>query len=310
MRWFDVVAPSPSKASISGARSRRIRMHVALTLILIASSGVETAYTSGTVGIARVACCMRAMLHYAPNHNFDANGTWLPGAAGFNLADITDPRQLRDLPPGVKALIWIGLCAGANPKFIAEVRPYMRQKAIFGFYLMDDPDPRIGVAQCKPNSLRAEADWIHAHFAGALTFIVLMNLSASGTPSFQDSYNPINSHVDLYGIDPYPCRSELNGCSDTMIQQYVAAAQAWGIPRERMVPVYQVFGGGRWKDGDRGEFNLPTAAQARAMLAQWGALLPAPVFDYAYSWGAQLGDQALESSPQLQRVFSTHNRVR
>jgi serralysin len=31
------------------------------------------------------------------------------------------------------------------------------------------------------------------------------------------------------------------------------------------------------------------------------------VFDFAYSWGSQRGDLALESSPDLQMVFSIHN---
>jgi hypothetical protein len=211
---------------------------------------------------------------------------------------------------GVTGLVWVGLCAGVDEQFVATMAPYVHQKNVFGFYLMDDPDPRMGVAQCRPSSLRAEADWIHDHVRGALTFIVLMNLSAAGTPSFQDSYNPSNSHVDLYGIDPYPCRSELNGCSDTMIERYVVAAEAWGIPRARMVPVYQTFGGGSWSDGDGGEYRLPTAAQSRAMLAQWRALIPAPLFDFAYSWGVQRGDHALEDSSDLRDVFSKHNQDR
>ena len=275
-----------------------------LLLALIASRGIETAAE------ADMARTTGATLHYAPNHNFDGSGAWRPAAAGFNLADISDPHQLRDLPVGVKGLIWVGLCAGADRQFVARITPYMHEKNVFGFYLMDDPDPRIGLAQCKPASLRAEADWIHDHVPGALTFIIVMNLSAAGTPSFQDTYNPTNSHVDLYGIDPYPCRSELNGCSDTMIERYVAAAQAWGIPRARIVPVYQTFGGGSWSDGDGGEYTLPTAAQSRAMLARWRALIPAPLFDYAYSWGVQRGDHALEDAPDLRDVFSEHNEDR
>jgi hypothetical protein len=275
-----------------------------LLLALIASRGIETAAE------ADMARTTGATLHYAPNHNFDERGNWRPGIAGFNLADVTDARQLRRLPVGVKGLIWVGLCAGADRKFVDVITPYIMEKAIFGFYLMDDPDPRFGIAQCKPESLRAEADWIHDHVPGALTFIVLMNLSAAGTPSFEDSYNLTNSHVDLYGIDPYPCRSEINGCSDTMIERYVAAAAARGIPRARMVPVYQAFGGGRWRDGDGGEYIMPTAAQLRAMLARWRALIPAPVFDFAYSWGMQRGDHALENEPELQAVFSAYNADR
>jgi len=283
------------------ARTRRLRMQAVLVLMLIAGRGIEMA------GAAETARSIGATLHYAPNHNFDGSGAWRPAAAHFNLADVTDRRRLRDLPAGVKGLIWVGLCAGADRRFVATITPYMQEKNVFGFYLMDDPDPRIGRAQCRPDSLRAEADWIHDHVPGALTFIVLMNLSAAGAPSFQDTYNPTNSHVDLYGIDPYPCRSELNGCADTMIERYVAAAEAWGVPRARMVPVYQTFGGGSWSDGDGGAYRLPTAAESRAMLARWRALIRAPVFDYAYSWGVQRGDHALEDTPELRDVFLDHN---
>ncbi len=248
-----------------------------------------------------------ATLHYAPNHNFDARGTWRPAAAGFDLADVSEARQLQDLPPGVKGLVWVGLCTGATREFIARVRPYLGRKRVFGFYLMDDPDPRRGGAQCKSASLRAESDWIHAHAPGARTFIVLMNLSTAATPSFQGSYNPKNSHIDLYGLDPYPCRTETGGCSIRMIGRYVTAAEAWGIPRARVVPVYQAFGGGRWRDDQGGKFTLPTAAQLRSLLAQWHALIPAPVFDYAYSWGSQRGDRALENSADLRAVFLSHN---
>jgi hypothetical protein len=274
---------------------RSLRRRATLVLLLLTGPGV---------GIAD------ATRHYAPNHNFDARGAWQPGAAGFNLADISDPEQLRHLPVGVEGLIWVGLCGGVDQNFVARMMPFVRNTAVFGFYLMDDPDPRFGPSQCKPDALRAEADWLHEHFPGAVSFIVLMNLSAADSPSFQGSYNPDNSHVDLYGIDPYPCRSELGGCSEPMIGRFVAAAETWGIPRARIVPVYQAFGGGSWRDGEGGEYQLPSPAQARVMLAQWQALIPAPRFDFAYSWGRQRGDHALEDSSALRDVFSAHNRSR
>lgn len=278
-------------------------MQIALALLLLAGSAIQGSSAANRVQGSAVT------LHYAPNHNFNASGTWRPAAAGFDLADIADPRELSKLPPGVRGLVWVGLCIGAEPKFITTIAPYVGREKVFGFYLMDDPDPRPGPARCRADSLRAEADWIHAHVPGALTFIVLMNLSTPATPSYRDTFNPDNSHIDLYGIDPYPCRSELNGCSLPMIEQYVAAATAAGIPRARIVPVYQAFGGGRWSDGAGGSFTLPTTTQLRTMLAEWRVLLPAPVFDYAYSWGSQRSDQALESSPELRAVFLEHNRA-
>jgi hypothetical protein len=43
------------------------------------------------------------------------------------------------------------------------------------------------------------------------------------------------------------------------------------------------------------------------MLAYWAAVTPHPVFDYAYSWGPQRGDKALNGSPALQSVFAEKN---
>jgi len=73
------------------------------------------------------------------------------------------------------------------------------------------------------------------------------------------------------------------------------------------VPVYQAFGGGDWVDDNRGRYVLPTAAEEQEILFRWQTLVPMPVFDYAYSWGSQRGDVALESSSDLQTVFSGHN---
>src|SRR5262249_22984625 len=145
---------------------------------------------------------------------------------------------------------------------------------------MDDPDPTGRYYPlCTAENLKAESDWIHANALGAKTFIVLMKLSSSKEPSFTDTFNPANSHVDLYGIDPYPCRTELEVCDYDMIDRYVVAAEKWGIPRDRMIPVYQTFGGGGWKDDGGGQYVMPTTGEMRQILARWGSLLPKTVFD-------------------------------
>jgi hypothetical protein len=249
-------------------------------------------------------------LHFAANGNFDSNGDYLPGKVGFNLADVGSVKDLNSLPPGVKGLAWIGRCGGVDAPFVQSVQPYVGHPKLWGFYLMDDPDPTDRhFGRCAADNLKAESDWIHANARTARTFLVLMNMGSAKTPSFAGSYNPTNSHVDLFGFSPYPCRTGLKGCEFDMIDRYVAAADASGVPRDRMVPVYQAFGGGDWAD-DRGErYVLPTIGQEREILARWDALVPKAVFDYAYSWGAQRRDEALHSSFELQRVFSSHNRA-
>src|SRR6266567_4543240 len=80
-------------------------------------------------------------LHYAPNHNFDSSGSYAPARAGFNLADLSGVSTLNALPSGVKGLVWLGLCNGADSTFINAVKPFVGNPRLFGFYLMDEPDP-------------------------------------------------------------------------------------------------------------------------------------------------------------------------
>ena len=254
-------------------------------------------------------------LHYGPNHNFAVDGTYLPGELGFNLADLNTVDQLDSLPHGVKGLVWVGQCDGVTPGFLQKVQPFVGHAKLFGFYLMDNPDPvsrltRSGqVPACTSEHLRAESDWIHAHLRDARTFMILMNLGSAERPQFSAEYSPDIIHLDLYGIDPYPCRTELDGCAYDMIDRYIRKAEAAGIPRNQMVPVYQAFGGGDYRDDAGGIYTLPTAAEEQQILARWGEQLPRPVFDYAYSWGSQRRDSALEGAMGLHSTFSEHNSI-
>jgi hypothetical protein len=82
----------------------------------------------------------------------------------------------------------------------------------------------------------------------------------------------------------------------------VSVAEADGIPQSAIVPIYQAFGGGGYST-----YILPTAAQEQQILTTWGSVIPAPMFDYAYSWGVQDGDTALSTDPALQQVLAAHN---
>src|SRR5207237_7094956 len=236
-------------------------------------------------------------LHYAPNHNFDSSGSYAPARTGFNLADLSGVSTLNALPSGVKGLVWLGLCNGADSNFINAVQPFIGNPKLFGFYLMDEPDPTGQWAPlCPAGQLMAESDWIHAHVPGAKTFIVMMNFDTSTAPTYMNTYNPGNSHIDLYGLDPYPCRTETNGCDYSMINHAVTAAQAAGIPVGSMVPVYQAFGGGGWSDDGGGQYTLPTASQRQQIMSTWAPLVPKPVFDSAYSWATKNTDETIEAS--------------
>jgi hypothetical protein len=234
-----------------------------------------------------------ATLHYAANGNFAPDGRYLPGRDGFNLADVSTPAQLAGLPTGVRGLVYLGSCTGADRDFATKVGAFSGSAKLFGFYLIDDPDP----ATCPPANLRAESAYIHDHIGGARTFILEQNLSASAHPSYAGGYDPANTGIDFFGIDPYPCRTELNGCDPTMIARYVTAAERFGIPSSSIVPVFQAFGGGSWIDDGGGHYRLPTAEEMKSMFAQWTQLVRSPVFDYVYSWGSQRGDRTLSAAP-------------
>jgi hypothetical protein len=246
-------------------------------------------------------------LHYTPNANF-VDGTYVPASAGFDLADVSSVYELSEVPSDISALVYLDLCDGANSGFIDTVKPFVGNPQVFGFYLMDDPDPTGKYRPlCMASNLKAESDWIHTHDPGARTFITLMNLSSSSDPNYRGDYNPGNSDIDLYGIDPYPCRTEIKGCDFGWIAKDVDAAEASGIPQADIVPVFQAFGGGSYVDDGGGQYAMPTVAQAKQILRIWWSLVPDPVFDYTYSWGSQEGDTSLNSSPSLQGLFALHN---
>ncbi|HJP79290.1 MAG TPA: hypothetical protein VJ914_33765 [Pseudonocardiaceae bacterium] len=270
-------------------------------VLLTAATVVTTCSSAATPDPPAV-----ATLHYAANDNFAPDGRYLPGQYGFDLADVSTPAQLAALPAGVRGLAFLGACLAPGAAFATSLGGFTRNAKLFGFYLVDDPDP----ATCAPSTLKAESDYIHTHFPGAKTFILEQNLAQSTNPSYVGGYNPANTGIDLYGIDPYPCRTELNGCDPNMIANFVAAAERFGIPASSIVPVFQAFGGGSWVDDGGGQYQLPTASQMNSMLAQWAQVIPSPLFDFVYSWGSQRGDRALAGAPaDLLAAFAAHNRT-
>ncbi len=293
--------------------TRMVRMMVGRWGLAIAVSAALLA--AGAVFVQARRAGPVTALHYAPNANFDAAGHYVPGNIGFNLADVGSPELLTALPAGVRALVWVGQCDGVTAKFRQSVAPYIGHANVFGFYLMDDPDPRLRITAhglqrlCTAQHLNEESAWIHGRMPGAITFVVLMNLSSRIHPSYIEGYDATTLHVDLVGVAPYPCRTELKACDYRIINRYVAAVEAAGFRPDQIVPVYQSFGGGDWPDGAGGTYALPSAQQERRILQRWQSLLRHPKFDYAYSWGSQRADHSLENSVALRTVFDRHNHV-
>ncbi|TIS80391.1 MAG: calcium-binding protein [Mesorhizobium sp.] len=229
-------------------------------------------------------------------------------SAGFNLVDVQTVEQVNELPDGMKAMVWLNEGEGVTQSFIDKVTPFLGNPKVYGFFLVDEPDP-TGQYHTKVDAedLKAESDWIHARMPDAKTFITAMDMGSAENPDFSNTYNYDNTHIDLFGISAYPVRTGTDTVDYDMIDRTVAAAVESGIPVSQIVPVHQTFGGGNWTTNTGGKYVMPTTDQLQTMMEHWDELVPSPEFDFAYAWGSQEGDVALESSPELQAVFREHN---
>jgi len=224
---------------------------------------------------------------------------------GFNLADVQSVNELNELPNGILGLVWLGLCNGTDSTFISMVKQFQGNKKLYGFYLMDEPDPTGTYAPlCPVQNLKQESDWIHSTFpSNVKTFIVMMNFGSPEKPTYNNTYNPKNTGIDLYGLDPYPIRSQFPGGEDyNVIPAAVNAALATGIQLDQIIPLYQAFGGGGYSS-----WTVPNTTQVQTYLELWATLTPTPVFDYVYAWSSQQNDTALSELPDLQVIFEQKN---
>jgi hypothetical protein len=223
-----------------------------------------------------------------------------PKRLGFNIFDTSATRSdVHGLPRGVKALVWLGQkCPTvADRPFRRTVRRLADLKRVFGYYLSDEPH----VADCPggPLALRSRADFIDKVTDGRQVTFIVLNDDAD-----YRAFRPRVTHVDLFGLDPYPCSVANPSCDLSKIDEDVGTAIDAGIRKAEIVPVFQAFG---QELTDDPYYTLPTARQLRDILRRWAELVPHPVFDYTYSWGNQgSADPTLVDAPELQELFTTY----
>ncbi len=253
------------------------------------------------------AASAQTTLHYSSG--LGASEARVGAELGFNMADVGDVESLNALPQGMKGLIWLGIKGGASAEFRNKVKPFIGNPRVYGFYLWDEPDPTGKYGELiTPDSLKEQSDWIHQNVPGAKTFIVLMSMgSSSAHPDYMNTYNPANTGIDLYGLDPYPFRTDAGAPDLSEVDAAFAAAVQAGIPASKIVPIFQAFGGGTFNTSEGGKFIVPTPKQLQDLIDRWLSIMPSPEFDYAYAWGNQQGDTALRDRPELQAVFKAHN---
>ncbi len=256
-------------------------------------------------------------LHYISNTGPDISGA---ARLGYNLFDTSpDKSRIDSLGPGQQALVWLGNLDNTDctpgyswTEFQAAVRNLAHDPKVFGYFISDEPHP----ATCPRalHDIRQRADFIRAEDPEQKSFMVVMDAERICGTAMGCEYQKLNeslTHVDLIGIDPFPCRID-SGCDPNNIDIEVQRAVDAGIDIKAIVPVFQVFG--QNCTSNRTKFYVqPNPAQLSAMLAEWHALVPHPAFDYTYTWRSagpacpSLDRANHASGVNLQAVMKQHN---
>ncbi|TDE23951.1 hypothetical protein [Actinomadura sp. 6K520] len=233
-------------------------------------------------------------------------------ALGYDLVDVGADAELVDgVPPGMEAMLWVGnyhcedFVLGFE-EFKDAVDRFGRDPRVFGWYLSDEPN--AGDCPEIAGEIRRRAEYIERNAPGQVSFVSLTDFP-------MEPLTPDRVGVDLFGLDPYPCKGSaevLEHCDIGAIDRMVRMADAAGIPRERIAPVLQTFGQ-RCSSGDK-QYWLPTRAQFQEILARWDRLVPRPPLEISYSWGHQdewacptLADATGGEHPDLQSIMKARN---
>jgi hypothetical protein len=260
------------------------------SLALVTTVGVVLSGSSGSV---------QAQTPTTKHFISNLKGSTAPFAFGYNVADRSYyPSVVNSLPSGVQALVWLGQkCpTAADSTFKAKVDALRGNPKVLGYYLSDEPH----IADCPggPAALASRADYIRRSSGGTQKSFIVLSKVADYKP-----FSPAYSHVDLVGLDPYPCSIAHPECDLTKISAKVSAARSAGIALAAIVPVYQGFG---QENATSHYYNLPTTTQEKAMLAEWKRVVPSPVMDYTYGWSNQSSSNpTLVDSSGLQKVFAS-----
>jgi hypothetical protein len=257
-------------------------------------------------------------LHYVSNVGSDRSEV---AKLGFNLFDMgPDKAAIDALPRSQRALVWLGNLDNTNctpgyswSEFTAAVDRLAGDPKVFGYFLSDEPHPSV----C-PNAVahvRQRADYIRAKDPSQRSFIVVLDSSRECGANVGCEYSALRpelSHIDLIGLDPFPCVLG-GGCDLGKIDDRFHRAIVNGIPKSAIVPVFQTFGQ-TCNPPDNRHFAVPTEQQMRSILARFAALMPDPVFDFSFGWGSKgTACPALDRAdgtngvPDLQSVMREHN---
>jgi hypothetical protein len=239
----------------------------------------------------------------------------------------SDPRGTKAivdaLPQSVQGMIWVGNLDNTDcstpgyttSQYRALVDALARDSKVYGFYLADEPHPLT--CENAAADIRARADYLHAHSAFEQAFIVVQDGGGPCGSSLGcefDALAPAKTHVDLVGLDPYPCHytgSTPAPCDYGLIGDRVKAATSHGVPVRAIVPLFQEFGQ-QGRVGGPVYYRMPAPDELRTILSTWSSLVPSPSLDAAYTFGVQCSTtcpapQALANHSGLQPAVRAYN---
>jgi hypothetical protein len=231
---------------------------------------------------------------------------------GYDVFDVgPDESEINSLPEGGQAMVWVGefTCeegfGTSFEEFTSLVDQLGDNPRVYGWYLIDEPDPE----SCPEvvDGIRERADYIDQHAPDQLSYIAITDYEMA-------PLHPDSSHVDLFGLDPYPCEiADPDACNLAWMDEMMSMTVDAGFPREAIVPVIQVFG----QDcaTELNKWRLPSEAELQAILDRWETLVPDAPLEVSYSWGQQeewacpalVDADGTGDLPDLQSVMQAHN---
>ena len=212
---------------------------------------------------------------------------------GFNLVEThPDRSELDALPPGVKAIVWIGqydnrTCAFTNSDDLvrSQVAAIAGHPAVAVYQLADEPE----VWNCPnaPAQLKARSDLVKSADPGRDTMVAVMPHEGTGNP-----YAPYVGAFDIIATDPYPCRANLPA-DWGQITGAIAQLEEARVPR--YWAYIQAF--------QENSYRLPTAAELSEEFRLWRTTRMEAYIVFAWAWAGV----SLENHPDLVDVLALEN---
>jgi hypothetical protein len=214
-------------------------------------------------------------------------------AGGWNLIDVDSRARADALPPGARALIWVGdydntSCGWQIPDaaLVREITGMRGDPKIAGYFYSDEPDP-FACPQA-PAQHRSRAALIHK--LDPAKFTVMVMDSNSGQTSLRQ-VALWKGAADYIGLNPYVCYRD-KACDFGWIDTLIRAADRAGF---RYWGAVQAFEDKDWR--------WPTPAEEQRMLAKWSASHASGYMTFAWTWDGN----ALSTQSGLLDVFKRFN---